>query len=97
MCKAVVIVGDERSLLETVGAIDPRVVVLDLSFVRTDLAGFMSRLRSHSPDARIIILSGHVERQVVQTMLDFGAAAVVIKGRIASDLVPAVEAVLRGE
>lgn len=95
--EAVVMVADEVSLIEAAQRICPALAVIDLYLVRTDVQGFMHRLKGRCPGLRVIFLSAHDDATVVQAVLAAGADGFVARTRIAADLLPAVDAVLRGE
>jgi DNA-binding NarL/FixJ family response regulator len=94
--ETVLMVADERSLMEAVTTFKPDLVVVDLSLPREGEANIASRLVGAHPDLRLIALSVHDEPTVVGQMLGAGVAGFVLKRSAATDLVPAVEEVLRG-
>jgi DNA-binding NarL/FixJ family response regulator len=93
----VVMVADERSLLETAERLVPQMAVVDLGIAKGDLCGLIRKLRAGCPGLKVILLSAHDERTVVQAAERAGVEGLVAKRRIATDLLPAVDAVLRGE
>jgi len=95
--EAVLMVADERSLMEAVTTFKPELVVVDLSLPAGGEANIARRLLGHHPDLRVIVLSVHDEPTVVRQMLSAGVAGFVLKRSAATDLVPAVKGVLRGE
>jgi DNA-binding NarL/FixJ family response regulator len=92
----VLMVADERSLMEAVTTFAPDLVVVDLSLPREGEANIVMRLMGCRPDLRVIILSVHDEPTVAARMLSAGAVGYVLKRSAGTDLVPAVEEVLRG-
>jgi DNA-binding NarL/FixJ family response regulator len=92
----VVMVGDEKSLLETIDRIRPDLVVIDLSFPITREPNVVLRLRKYDQWLRFIVLSVHDDQTVVAQCLSSGASGFVLKRSIATDLVPAVMEVLQG-
>jgi len=94
---AVVMVADEVSFLESAERLRPNVVVADLALTPGESFGWLRRLLVRCPESRVIVLSTHDESTVVQTALAAGAAGFVAKGKIASQLLEAVEAVLAGQ
>jgi DNA-binding NarL/FixJ family response regulator len=94
--ETVLMVADERSLLEAVTTFKPELVVVDLSLPREGEANIARRLLGRHPDLRLIVLSIHDEPTVVGQMLSAGVAGFVLKRRAATDLIPAVKEVLRG-
>jgi len=92
----VVMVADEKSLLETIDRIRPDLVVVDLSFPITQEANVALRLWKYDPGLRFIVLSVRDEQAVVAQCLSSGASGFVLKRSIVTDLVPAVMEVLQG-
>ncbi|MGH9463985.1 MAG: response regulator [Vicinamibacteria bacterium] len=97
MFDAVVMVADETSLIEAAERLCPQLAVVELGLVRMDVDGFMCRLRARCPGLRVVFLSAHDEPTVTRSVLGAGANGFVVRRRVASDLIPALEAVLRGE
>jgi len=93
--ETVFMVADEASLLEGAERLMPAIVVLDLSFACGDLRGLLVRLTERSPGSKVLMLTVHDEATVAKAALAAGAEAVVLKSRLATDLLPAVDA-LRG-
>ena len=94
--KTVLMVADERSLMEAVTTLKPDLVVVDLSLPSEGEVNIARRLIGHHPDLRLIVLSVHDEPTVVSQMLSAGVAGFVLKRSAATDLIPAVKQVLRG-
>ena len=94
--ETVLMVADERSLMEAVTTFAPNLIVVDLSLPGGGDANIARRLIEGYPKLRVIILSVHDEPTVVDQMLSAGAAGFVLKRAAATDLVPAVQRVLRG-
>ena len=94
---AVVMVADDRSLMEAVERMHPDLVIVDLSLPSSDRdLNVAQRLAAERPDLRIIVLSVHDEPAAVKQTLAAGAAAFVLKRSAGTDLVPAVHEVLEG-
>ena len=93
--ETVFMVADKASLLEGVGRLKPAIVVLDLSLAGGDLCGLLTRITERSPDSKVLMLTVHDEPTVAKAVMAAGAEAVVLKSRLATDLLPAVDA-LRG-
>jgi len=85
-------VANEASLLEGAGRLQPGIVVVDLSLSEGDIAGLLGRIAERSPDSKILVLSVHDEPTVTQAAFAAGAHAVVLKRALATDLLPAVDA-----
>ena len=94
---AVVMVADDRSLVEAVGRMHPDLVIVDLSLPSDgDDLNVAHRLATERPDLRIIVMSVHDEPAAVRQTLAAGAAGFVLKRSAATDLIPAVREVLAG-
>jgi len=96
MFDAVVMVADEPSLQESAARLQPSLAVVDLALAREDGLGVVRRLRARRPDLKLILLSLHDEASACHATLEAGANAFVLKRAIATDLLPAIEAVQAG-
>ncbi len=94
--ETVLMVADERSLMEALATFKPDLVVVDLSLPREGEANIARRLMQRHPELRLIVLSVHDEPTVASLVHNAGAAGFVLKRAAATDLVPAVQEVLRG-
>ena len=94
---AILMVSDEDSLLIVAEKVRPELIVVDLSLPVSSQINVARRLSSKFPDTKFIILSIHDESVAVNECLEAGAAGFVLKRAAATDLVPAIEAVRRGE
>lgn len=95
--EVVVMVADESSLIEGAERLKPALAVVDLGLAKGDVEGLLRRLRARCPGLKVLLLSVHDEPTVAQSALEAGAEGFLVKRQIASDLLSAVEAVLRGE
>jgi DNA-binding NarL/FixJ family response regulator len=93
----VFMVADHGSLMEGAERLRPEVIVVDLSFAGGDSAGFLRKLRERAPAAKLLLLSVHDEPTVTSSVLAAGADGVILTRSIATDLLPAVDAVLAGQ
>ncbi|HUL31061.1 MAG TPA: response regulator transcription factor [Thermodesulfobacteriota bacterium] len=92
----VVMVADEKSLLETIDRMRPDLVVIDLSFPITRESNVVLWLRKYDQGLRFIVLSVHDDQTVVARCMASGASGFVLKRSIATDLIPATMEVLQG-
>lgn len=92
----VIMVSDKVSLLEGAKRLRPTLVVMDLSLASENTVGLLRQLHRDCPDLKAILLSVHDEASVAFSVLDAGAVGCVLKRGVATDLLPAVEAVLAG-
>ena len=93
---SVFLVADEASLIEGAGLLRPAVVVVDLSLGAGDVLSMMRELRARAPEVKVLLLSVHDEPSVLRSAMAAGADGIVLKRAIATDLLPAVDAVLAG-
>jgi DNA-binding NarL/FixJ family response regulator len=94
--KTVLMVADEQSLEDAVITFKPDLVVVDLSLHREGEVNVAGRLLERFPDLRLIVLSVYDEPTVARQMRSAGVAGFVLKHAVATDLIPAVEGILRG-
>lgn len=94
---AVFMVADEGSLMEGAVRLQPTLVVVDLALAQGDLACLLDGLHKHAPSAKVLLLSVHDESEVVAAAVAAGADGVVLKRNIATELLPAIDALLAGQ
>ncbi len=92
-----VMVSDERSLLETAENCRQDICIVDLMFPVAAEVNVILLIRKRFPALPVVVLSLYDEPSVAQDALAQGAVAFVLKRTALADLVPAVEAVRRGE
>jgi len=95
--EVVVMVAEESSLIEGAERLRPGLAVVDLGLAKGDIKGLLGRLRCRCPGLKVLFMSVHDEPSVVRSALEAGAEGFLVKRDIATDLLPAVEAILRGE
>jgi DNA-binding NarL/FixJ family response regulator len=95
--ETVFMVANEASLLEGAGRLRPAVVVVDLSLSGGDLRGLLARVGERSPGSKVLMLSVHDEPTVAEAALIAGADGVVLKRCLATDLLPALDALRAGK
>jgi DNA-binding NarL/FixJ family response regulator len=94
------IIGEACDGLEAVQKaveLQPGLIVLDIGLPSLNGIEAARRIRKLSPNSRILFLSQESSAEVVQEALRLGALGFVIKAHAGSQLLPAVEAVLRNE
>jgi two-component system, NarL family, invasion response regulator UvrY len=87
---------DSSSAYTAFRALAPDVVVMDISLPGASGVEVMKRMRSHRPEARILIFSMHDEAIFVSRAMRAGAAGFVSKSSAPEKLIDAVRAVARG-
>jgi two-component system secretion response regulator SsrB len=89
-------VADEPSLLDAIAQVKPCLVVVDLSLPDSGEVHIARRLMEAYPSLCLLVLSVHDDPTVVSQVCRVGAAGFVLKRTVATDLVPAIQDVLRG-
>ena len=92
----VYMVGDRASLVEGAQRLQPLLVVVDLALAEGNLAALLAELQAQAPASRTLLLSDYDDARVDAAALAAGAAGVVHKSSLGTDLLAAVEAVLAG-
>ncbi len=77
--------------------LSPDVVIMDLSMPDLNGVEATRQVRSLAPAARVIVLSAHLDRQLLQHVWDAGAAGYVLKDVAHEELVTAIRIVEAGE
>lgn len=96
--ETVVMVADGDSLLRASAALRPDLIIVDLSLPFSGTGNVLRhlRMRSSLPHAKVIVLSIHDEAEAVRETFATDAMGFVLKRAAATDLLPAVNEVLRG-
>jgi DNA-binding NarL/FixJ family response regulator len=92
---ALIMVADEASLTEAVSGAQLDLVIADLSFPVSSGENVARLLQRLNPELKAIILSVHDEQTVVDECVAAGAKGFVLKRSASTDLLAAVEAVLK--
>lgn len=87
----VVMVADERSLLEAVEKLQPDLAIVDVSLPHTSGSNIIAILRERFRDLNLIALSSFADRIVADRILASGADAVVPKSSAVDDLSSALD------
>jgi DNA-binding NarL/FixJ family response regulator len=73
----------------------PDVILLDLSMPNLDGLKAAQLIREGSPQAEILIVTNHHSLEAARLAAEVGASGYVTKSLITSDLVPAIEEIVR--
>jgi DNA-binding NarL/FixJ family response regulator len=92
----VFMVADETSLMEGAEKLSPALVVVDASLARADLAELLHSIHDRAPATKVLLLSLYDAPTVADAAFAAGADGLVLKRAIATDLLPAVDALLAG-
>jgi DNA-binding NarL/FixJ family response regulator len=93
---SIVMVSDEKSLVEMLPKIDPDLVLLDQSFIVTRSPDVVSLVNKFDPGLKIIVLSTYEEPEYMQKCMSSGASGYILKRSAAKEIIQAIEKVLSG-
>lgn len=85
--------GEEATRLAA--ELGPDVVLMDLSMPRVDGFEATRQIRSRTPDAAVVVLTGSLDVDDFERAREAGAAGYVTKDRILDDLVNAIRSAAR--
>jgi len=90
-------VGSGTQLVFAAGAMEPDVLVIDVSM--PDMTGIqaLDAIRARGSHVPAVFLTAWNEPELIDAAWDSGAVGFVIKTSMATDLVPAVRAALQGQ
>ena len=94
--ETVLMVTDEISLNHALETFNPDVVVADLSLPTSTETNIAWSLKKNFPRIKVIILSVHEEKSVLDDVMAAGVEGFVLKPRAVIDLIPAIRGVLQG-
>jgi DNA-binding NarL/FixJ family response regulator len=90
-------VQDGNALVNAAEALSPDVIVTDISMPGLDGINAATVILRSNPAARIVLVTVHRDRLLMERGLAAGALGYVLKLTAGDDLLPAVRAALRGE
>lgn len=88
--------SDGKTVLETATELNPDVLVLDISMPLMDGLEAARQLKAAGSTAKIVFLTIHQDPDFLKSAMDAGALGYVVKCRLASDLVLAINEALAG-
>src|SRR5690606_22372927 len=86
-----------QEALEKARTLKPDLILLELNMPGLDGLAALPQIREQSPDSRVLILTMHDDVSYLQQALNAGASGYVLKRAVDSELLLAIETVLRGE
>ena len=95
-CDVVASVRDGRLVVELAATLRPDVVLLDLSMPHVSGLDLLRQLTRLEPAVKVIVVSMYSDEDVAQESLKSGAAGFVLKSAIGQELLPALDAVVKG-
>lgn len=90
-CVVVGTAGNGYAALQAAAALNPDVVVLDISMPGMNGFELAKRLRAEGSRARLVFFTVHEDEELIIAARNAGGIGYVVKTRIASDLEPAVQ------
>jgi DNA-binding NarL/FixJ family response regulator len=90
-------VSDGLEAVQKAEELKPDLVLLDIGLPKLNGIEVARRVRQLSPNSKIVFLSMDNSPDIVEAALSTGAHGYVYKARAQSDLLPAIDAVLRGQ
>jgi len=89
--------GDGREAIDRAQALQPDVILLDLTMPNLGGLAALPQLRDIAPQARVLILTMHDDEGYLRQVLAAGASGYVLKKATDTELLSAIRAVHRGE
>ncbi|HEY6371730.1 MAG TPA: response regulator transcription factor [Candidatus Sulfotelmatobacter sp.] len=89
-------IADGQQAVQKAAELKPTLILLDIGLPSLNGLAAARLIRTLSPDSKILFVTQECSLEVAQEALSLGAAGYVLKTRVASDLLPAVEAILLG-
>lgn len=96
MFDIVVMVADERSLMEAVMGLDPDLVIADLSLSEQQSVCIAERLLERQPNLRIVMVGVYEDASVADRVMAAGASGYIVKRVVGSEVLPAIRKVIAG-
>lgn len=90
-------VEDGLEAVQKAETLQPELVLLDIGLPRLNGIEAAKQMRKLSPNSKILFVSQESSADIVQAALDTGAGGYVVKTDAGRELVPALDAVLRGQ
>ena len=90
-CEVVGMVTDGQAAIEAATKLVPDVVVLDLSMPVLNGIEAAKRMLEANPSTRIVFLTVEKDADTCRAALETGVCGYVLKPRLATDLIPAIE------
>ncbi len=85
---------DGRTAVELALKLKPDIAILDVSMPQLNGLDAARAIVAGSPDTRVLVLTAHESERLVRDVLRAGARGYLLKSDAASELIPAIEALL---
>jgi len=96
-CQIIGEVSDGLEAVQKAQELQPDLIVLDIGLPTLNGIEAAKQIRTQAPQSKILFLSENRSWDIAREALRSGGSGYVIKSNAASELLPAVEAVLRGK
>ena len=90
-------VSDGAEVITTATRLRPDVILMDIDMPGFDTFAIVEQLGTALPDTRVVMLSGHVDRDYLKRALDSGAWGYLSKAEETAVLIDGVHRAARGE
>ena len=87
---------DGSEAVQKAQELQPDLILLDIGLPKLSGIEAARRMREHTPQSRILVVSEHRSRDIVEEALRAGADGYVVKSVAYEDLLPAIRIVLQG-
>ena len=95
-CEVVGTVNDGRALLEAAAELTPDIIVLDITMPHLNGLDAGRQLKAKMPGTKLIFMTQHEDPYLVGEAFRCGASAFLLKEAAASELIDALDEVLKG-
>lgn len=95
--KIIGLVSDGQEAVQQAQQLQPDLILLDIGLPTMNGFEAASRIREISPSSRILFVSESRSPEIAEAVLSKGASGYVVKTDAASELLPAIKAVLEGK
>jgi DNA-binding NarL/FixJ family response regulator len=89
--------ADVDEALALLDAVEPDLMIIDLTLKRGHGLDLIKKTRQRSPDTKMLVVSAHEEELFAERVLRAGAAGYIHKQEAQHEVLDAIYAVLRGE
>jgi two-component system response regulator NreC len=89
--------GDGSDALQMAETLQPDVVLMDISMPGMGGIEATRRLHEISPDIKVLILTVHEDKELLQEAIRSGAAGYILKRAVKAELIGAIHAVAKGD
>ena len=96
-CEVIGEVADGLQAVEAAERLTPDMIVLDIGLPSLSGIEVARRILSFAPATRILFLTAHASRDILDVALEIGAFGYVVKSDAGVELRPAIEALLGGK